>query len=353
MPGRQFTTVAYARNIGTLARGLGESLRVSGTGALTPEAFGVTRLVISEDSAKADNLLLKGFADMAKQLTSTATVSDEKREPVGSDKESALRGGLTVSVKALASLWTAKELTAAEQRRAVMFVQMIRQSDPADVKEAMRGATKEEKEADENAQAPVVAAMVKGGMLESSARVRLSQMRTVYASYADGSLPVFNAKGDAILPDAKIPGWNPLVKAATEAAKQRKIAKANIRKTHAEREIIESLAAGKGGLTELSGEEFDAIKAKAAEVLQSQAIEQAAEKQGKKLTRTIESILEDGDGWAEAIMRGIAAKLGYTVARMSKQQRKEGKNADDLIAELRDSLPALAVKSETVEEVRH
>lgn len=267
----------------------------------------------------------------AKQ-TATAIVSDNKLEPIGSDKESALRGGKHISVKACVMLFVNGAETKLDQTRAEMFIQMIRASSPEEVKETLRGASEDEKKADPNALPPVVAAMVKEGMQKNSAQARLSQLRTIYNAYKEGELP------------SKIPTWNKLVALAGIAAEKRKTVKANLRKTKAEKEIADKLAAELGGWTKISAKQHSEIMEQTSKLLESKELESESKREGKAIERNIDSIMEKGEDYANAIMHGLAAKLGY---RLSKINRKE---YADIV---KDSPVIVKEKTATAEEVRH
>lgn len=168
--------------------------------------------------------------------TATAKVIEEMASPVGEDKETALRSGITVNALSLArAAVETKDELAASVRRAETVMILLTQGKPDDVKDALRSSAKSDgnkyaldvpkvvngKQAyGENGQPitqklpqpPIVYHMVtRFGMQLQSARVRVREIRALRDALASG-LP-FEWK--------KEKGWHAIVRLADKVNKQK------------------------------------------------------------------------------------------------------------------------------------
>lgn len=212
-------------------------------------------------------------------------------------KAEGLAVGKAITATALALLWSPSD---AERDRDVsrltQFTSMLRASPEKDTREALRGPDKSKGET----LAPVVEEMIDLGLLESTAKQRHSEMRTLFAAYVNGMrIEEFTQ------------GWHATIDAARKVNETKREQQAAIDKRQ-KQDLLFGQAVANLGYTIANAPVDELIKARelAAEQYAEIVLDETQEAHEKRAGNVVK---KHGKAYAEAFALALLAECGVEI----------------------------------------
>jgi DNA-binding MarR family transcriptional regulator len=150
----------------------------------------------------------------------------------------------------------------------------------------------------------------------------------------------------------KVPAFAKLVKICSDAKAEATAKAKQVTENNAYRKILDELSAAMGGFENLTPEQFAELKEKASEQRDSEREADQRNSDETRFSATIDRIIKKGDDYAKAVMTALADRLGYTVHKMTKAERKETprKSVTDIMEGMVNVKPSMP---EEVEATQH